>query len=86
LMHVLHMGNCHWIDGNSLISPDNNYWNCHRDDTCVTTEPSKKLGILHVMYASKYSCEEVGYNVISLEDFYREQGITPQEIEEIGNI
>ena len=25
LMHVLHMGNCHWIDGNSLISPDNNY-------------------------------------------------------------
>jgi len=83
LMHVLYMGKCLWRNGTSLISQDNNHWNCYESDTCVATDRPNKKGGAYVMYESEFFCWELGYKVISLEDFYREQEITPQEVEEI---
>lgn len=74
LMQVFECGGLVWA--NEDLPTQNNYWDHYREKTCIDAENEFKRG-------RKEFYQEEGYKVISSQEFYGIQKITPKKIGKI---
>jgi hypothetical protein len=79
LMQVYECGGWKWIHGDLPTKYNNNYWeSMYKEETCIDTKN-------RFVYGSKELYQRAGRNVISIQEFYDKQKITPDILREIKN-
>ncbi len=76
LMRIYECGG--WKGKYGELSAKNNLWTTYKEETCIGSEND-------CQFARAEYYAKIRWNVISLEEFYKIQKITPEMIKEINN-
>jgi hypothetical protein len=85
LMRVYEYGTWRWRD--DKLPSKVNIWDEYKEETCISACPKMTIQCFRqrILYSPKKLYLDEGWKVISTQEFYKEQKITPKLLFEINN-